>query len=81
MIPDILERFEAVSMNGNEGMYLWEEMNGLGEYLLQQLKEATLLRVEASIMCCSQIDSFKFIFQVGVQNTLFLFLFAKKSVL
>jgi len=50
VIPDIFERFDVVSVDGNEWLYfLLEEVNGFVEYLLQQRKEAKQLTLEASI--------------------------------
>jgi hypothetical protein len=73
VVPNISGRFETVLANGNVWFYVLEEMNRSAEYLQQLkerpglrkrmeniIKEAIRLTVEASIMCCNQIDSSKF---------------------
>lgn len=73
MVANILERFETVSANQEDCLCLLEEMNKLAQHVKQLkerddlkkgmeslIKEATELILEASIMCCTQIEDSKF---------------------
>lgn len=74
VVAEILERFDSVSANRDECLFLLEEMNRVAQSIKQlnerpilcegttyeKMRKATMWIVNSSIMCCAQIDPSEF---------------------
>lgn len=74
VVAEMLERFDSVSANQNECLFLLEEMNNVAQSIKQlnerpllcegtkyeNMKKATKWIVNSSIMCCAQFNPSEF---------------------